>query len=194
VTAVLKGLNFQNVVDVGCGTGEWLEHFRETGARVAGLDACEAMLQQARSRTGLSGRLVLGDAHLLPFRDSWADLIICSMSLGYFENPHSIFREFARVTRRGGFLVVSDLHPDAIASGWTRSFKSDGTLYEIEHFRHSIQQVTDSGFQAGLILRQRIEPQLGQAELPIFREAGKFDSFRAATMPRALFIALWEKL
>jgi SAM-dependent methyltransferase len=190
---LLHGRNGKNVIDIACGTGEHVERLRQTGANVFGLDACGPMLQEAKKRVVLAGRLVQGDASSLPLADRWADLVICSMSLGYFDRLDTIFSEFARVARPGGSIVVSDLHPHAIAAGWTRSFKAASISYEIQHFRYSTEQIREAARFVGLSLQQWSNVRLGWPEFPIFEQADKIHLFEKSTRMPALFLAMWEK-
>lgn len=190
---LLRGRKAENVIDIACGTGRCLEQLRHSGANVFGLDACEPMLQEARKRCVLSGRLVQGDSRSLPFAGGWADLVLCSMSLGYFEDLERVFAEFSRVARRGASIIVTDLHPDAIAAGWTRSFKTACIACEVQHFCYSAEQIRDAARDRGLLLTQWSQAHLGWPEFPIFEETGKVHLFRASTETPALLLAVWEK-
>ena len=190
---VLQKRNAKNVIDIACGTGQYLEELRPSGANVFGLDACEPMLQEAKKRTALTGRLVRADAASLPFVDGWADLVICSMSLGYFDDLNTVFRQFARVARPGASITVTDLHPHAIAAGWTRSFKAGSISYQIQHFCYSGEQIRHAARFGGLSLRRWSNVRLGSREFPVFEQAGKIHLFPKATRTPALFLAIWEK-
>src|SRR5579875_1255169 len=139
---LLKPLQPAKIIDVGCGTGQWLLRFEQAGFEVAGCDACEEMLREATKSRSLRGKVALGDAERLPFHDSIAHLVLCSLSLGYFRNIQRVFGEFARALKPGGFVAVSDVHPVALASGWTRSFKLGEQGYELEHHEHALEEVT----------------------------------------------------
>lgn len=192
---LLNGRTTGTIIDMGCGTGQWLAHLQQAGANVFGMDLCEAMLNQCRRhRDGTSGRLIRADAHSLPFANGCADVVLSSMSLAYFEDLNLVFKEFIRVARLGASVVVSDVHPEAIAAGWTRSFKSGPIHYQIEHFQHSLEQILFAAYRAGLRLRWCSEARLGCAERPIFCEAGKPELLDALTTRPALFLAIWEKL
>lgn len=192
--ALLNGHASGTIIDVGCGTGQWLARLLRASANVFGMDLCEAMLNQSRQRDGISGRLIRADAHSLPFASECADVVLSSMSLAYFENLNLVFEEFTRIARSGASIFASDVHPEAIAAGWKRSFKCGTVCYEIEHFRYPIKQVLFAANRAGLRLRWCSEARLGIPELSAFCKAGKEEQFEAmATIP-ALFLAIWEKL
>ncbi|MFZ0589269.1 MAG: class I SAM-dependent methyltransferase [Bryobacteraceae bacterium] len=190
---VLKGLRPSKMIDVACGTGRWLLRFQEAGWDVFGCDGCEEMLSEARKILSLRGRVALADAERIPFRGSTADLILCSLSLGYFRDVRQVFREFARASKPGGLIAVSDLHPDALESGWTRSFKLGERRYELEHYRRTIREVHYAASDAGLRTKVFDSAHFGPSDLPAFQRAGREDLFKTSTAIPALFVALWEK-
>jgi ubiquinone/menaquinone biosynthesis C-methylase UbiE len=191
--SLLHPLRPTRVIDVACGTGDWLLHFQEVGSEVFGCDACDAMLNEASNRRSLRGRLVLADAGCIPFRREMADLVLCSLSLGYFPDICRIFSEFGAVAKAGALIAVSDLHPDALASGWTRSFKLDGQRYEIEHYRRSIREINSAAAGAGLRSKCFKEIYFGLPELAVFQKADREESFNKAVSVPALFLSLWKK-
>jgi ubiquinone/menaquinone biosynthesis C-methylase UbiE len=191
--ALLRSLHPARVIDVGCGTGHWVLRFQQLGTSVFGLDACQEMLAEATKRPTLSGRLIAGDVHALPFREGSADLVLCSLSLGYFGNIQRAFSEFARVVAKGGHIAVSDLHPDALAAGWTRSFKLDDLLYEIDHHTYSLAEIDHVAQHAGLQVRLRQTAYFDEPERRVFQDARKADLFDRVKTTPALFTCLWEK-
>lgn len=102
-----------DAVDVGCGTGRFTRLLEARGARVVGVDREPAMLTVARER--LRGPLVVADASALPFRDEAVDLALAVTVLEFVPDPARVLDELARVTRRGGRVVVGALNP---ASPW----------------------------------------------------------------------------
>jgi len=176
----LRGSRF---LDVACGTGRWMLEAHGRGARVIGMDFCPEMLEAA-SRKGLAGCLTVADASRIPIADNASDVTLCSFALGYVESPRQAIAEMARVTRRGGRIIVTDLHPSAIAAGWTRSFRSDGQVYEIDHHAHP----------PALSLDWRLDANLAEPEREIFRQAGKDASFAEMTRIPALLAMCWTKI
>ncbi len=190
---LLSQLQPSEIVDVGCGTGQWLSHFQNAGSEVFGFDACEEMLKEASKISSLRGRLALADAEDVPFCSSTADLVLCSMSLDYFHSVGRVFREFARTLKPGGYVAVSDLHPDAAASGWTRSFKLGEQLFELEHYGRSTDEISRAATGAGLKSKLYRDVYFGTPELAIFQEAGKEHLFAPLGKTPALFVGLWQK-
>lgn len=102
------------VLDVACGTGDLTQAFASTdAAEIVGLDFTPEMLELARKKqlalpAGVAGRLryVEGDAQRLPFEDRSFDVVSIAFGIRNVEDPTRTLREFARVLRPGGRLVI----------------------------------------------------------------------------------------
>ena len=82
----------------------WLRH-------ATGLDATEAMLDQARALAASRGLVMssaAGDVYPLPFQDGRFDIVSCRFAFHHFEAPERAFAEMARVCKPGGRLVLCD--------------------------------------------------------------------------------------
>jgi malonyl-CoA O-methyltransferase len=174
------------VLDIACGTGYWKRRLEQDGAVAFGCDACQEMLP-----TG--GRVAVGDAECLPFAAAIADLVVCSLALGYFRRLGNVFGEMKRILRPGGYLAISDLHPAALRSGWKRSFRVEARVFEIEHFVRDVDEVKSAAARSGLELQHEQDAYFGIEELPIFKQAKRAESFAATSNLPALFLALWKK-
>lgn len=190
---LLKPLPPGRVIDVACGTGRSLCYFQQAGWDVFGCDCCEEMLREASKNFALRGHLTLADAERVPFPASTADLVVCSLSLGYFHDAGRVFLEFARMSKPGGLIAVSDLHPDALNAGWTRSFKVGDQRYEVAHHRRALKDIRALASAAGLRPKLNEPVHFGTAELPTFQQSGKENLFQVTKSIPALFICLWEK-
>lgn len=98
-----------DVLEVGCGTGLILEKAAEVASRAVGVDISDGMLEQARER-GLE--VAQADAsESLPFEDESFDLVYSFKVLAHIEDIDAALQEMARVTRRGGYLLLEFYNP-----------------------------------------------------------------------------------
>jgi len=177
----LGDLEGKLVVDAAAGTGRWGRLCASRGARLIALDFCREMLEQA------PGAKLQAHLERLPLTDDCSDVTICAFALGYA--PES-FRELDRITRRGGTLWITDVHPDAIRNGWTRSFRGGEGVVHVEHHPYSLEDLC----APGLKLTHLLEPRFGPPERVIFESQGHGARFDAAARHPAIFIAGWVKV
>jgi len=97
------------VLEVGAGSGRDTLELVRAGAIGVVLDYSPASLElvarQAREQ-GLPVHLVRADALAMPFRDGSVDVVHHQGLLEHFRDPMPLLRENARVTARGGRVVV----------------------------------------------------------------------------------------
>ncbi len=101
----------ERVLDVATGTGDLA--FQEAAAvgpegQVVAVDSCEAMLQVARRRQRGAIDFQEGDAMDLQFPDASFDVVTISFGLRNVADRGQALREFRRVLRPGGRLMVLD--------------------------------------------------------------------------------------
>jgi ubiquinone/menaquinone biosynthesis C-methylase UbiE len=181
MTPLLPRLREARVVDAAAGTGRWASYCRAHGAQTVAADFCMEMLVRAPRPA------VLADANRLPLSNGFADVTICSFALGY---APACLPELARITRAGGVVLVSDLHPDAIRRGWTRSFRHGKDVIGVAHHLYNLGDL----FARDLRLDCIVEPQFGEPEREIFAKAGKLAAFEDAALLPAIFVARWVKM
>ena len=106
----LKKDGFEDLLDVGCGTGPMVELLASElpGRRYTGLDLTPRMIEVANAKGIEGARFVVGDAEDLPFDDESFDVIICANSFHHYPNPQAFFDGVARVLRPDGKLVLRD--------------------------------------------------------------------------------------
>jgi SAM-dependent methyltransferase len=94
-----------NILEVGCGTGHWLEILASSVPERYGLDSSFGMLSQANQRTN-PAHLVQGYAQNLPYTDDRFDMILVVNALHHFNAPVEFISEAYRLLRLEGILVI----------------------------------------------------------------------------------------
>lgn len=131
-----------DVLEVGCGTGRWLELVRTKGASPVGLDGSIGMLRVARQRDCRTP-VLQGSAESLPFVDDSFDTIFVINALHHFPDPVDFIRESHRVLRRGGRLLTVGLDPSSGEDAWYVYDYFPGTLSSDRERYPSRQQLSE---------------------------------------------------
>jgi SAM-dependent methyltransferase len=100
------------LLDVGTGCGHMLKLLAPHARRAVGIDISSDALRMARTNihgTGLSHcELRRGDMYDLPFAAEQFDVVTVGRMLACAEVPLKAVREFSRVLKRGGRLLILD--------------------------------------------------------------------------------------
>lgn len=99
------------VLDAGCGTGNFSIALGGAGYRVLGFDLSTEMLKRAKEKTKANeipvhfqqGSLT----ERLPYKDNTFDAVININALYMLQDPESTLKEFFRILKQGGKLVLS---------------------------------------------------------------------------------------
>lgn len=158
----------QQIVDVGCGTGDFTRYLAEISdgrARILGIDSNEKSVTAAIAdshKAGLS-RVTsyrIGDVYKIPLEDGYADLACCRTLLMHLPDPLRAVREMARITRIGGSVV-------AVEGGRMASF------YDPDDEDYSkLAEQAYSSWVDGIKKLEGKEFKIGEKLPGIFRKAG----------------------
>ncbi|HVC66728.1 MAG TPA: ubiquinone/menaquinone biosynthesis methyltransferase [Acidimicrobiales bacterium] len=97
------------VLDLACGTGDFLRLLHTGGYRAVGMDLSWGML--AANRTGMP--LAQADGADLPVATGAVDGITCGYALRNFTELAAVFHEFGRIVRPGGRISLLEVsEPD----------------------------------------------------------------------------------
>jgi SAM-dependent methyltransferase len=160
VHGLLADLPPGRALDAACGTGRHAAKLLELGHQVVGVDATAAMLSLARKKVpGVDFRV--GRLEELPVRDATVDLLTCALALSHLDDLRPAISEFARVLRPGGAVIISDIHPQATATGSIAAFPGRDLTRGVPYVRSVNHQLSDylGAFRAaGLTVEDCLEP------------------------------------
>ncbi len=107
-----------NILDVGCGRGEWLQVLREEGFEARGIDTNRILVQQCREMS-----LDIVEAEALTYLGSLADGSLNAVTGFHFaehlplETLVRFLDEAGRVLKPGGLLILETPNPENLVVG-----------------------------------------------------------------------------
>jgi ubiquinone/menaquinone biosynthesis C-methylase UbiE len=162
VEAHLDDLNGKHLLSVGCGTGTLEIRLARTFSRasIVGIDFSEKMLARADAKKGTldNVRFQHSVAESLDLPDRQFDVITCIHSFHHYADQLESLREFRRVLKPGGTLLLLD----GIRDDWRGRLhlKLNMLLYEpgvlYHHSRGLIRLIRAAGFEQ--VERHRLDP------------------------------------
>lgn len=187
----LKGLS---VLDAGCGPGKYAEILMESGAKVTGFDISVQMVQLATERNSGAGHFFQHDLSqpLDMLADESFDVVLCALALQYLPDWDAPMREFQRLLKPKGCLVVSIEHPfsdynffkaknyfvtEPVKCVW----KGFGKPVEINSYRRSLTSclspMTENGFWIDKLLEPLPTKEFERLDPRHYKELSEFPSF-----------------
>jgi len=166
-------LGGRRVLDAGCASGAHAAWLADQGCRVIGFDLSPRMVAQARARLGDGAQFAVADLAAPPFADGVFDGIVCSLALHYLADAAPTLRQFARLLRPSGWLLLTldhpfglmpgELEPDYFATRLvTDTWEKKGVAVTQSFWRRPLGAVVDDLADAGFVLARVGEPQLDE--------------------------------
>lgn len=130
------------VVDVGCGTGRHWQKIRQLQpSRLIGYDVSKKMLNRLRDKY-FTAEVYLSTGYMMPqLKDDSVDLLISTLTIAHIEKFEKAFTEWKRVLKKGGEMILTDYHPEALARGAKRTFLHKGKIVSIKNYIHSTNKI-----------------------------------------------------
>jgi SAM-dependent methyltransferase len=186
---LLPSVAGRRVVDLGCGTGRWLEKLLSAKPALGiGVDLSAAMLAVAQQKAAIAGRMVRADCLRLPFPSDGFDLAVCSFAAEHIGNLSKLAAEWSRVLTQPADLFITGLHPAAYSAGWRAGFRDQQGAMQIDAAPHTAEQMVAVFRGTGFELGQVLECSVGEPERPLFACAGRERLFDAAREVPAVMI------
>ena len=203
---------FQRVLDVGCGTGDWLIALARsipTSSLLVGVDVSHRMMEYARSQAqaaGVADRVefhVMDALRMLEFPRKYFDLVNQRFGMSYLRTWDwpGLLQEYQRITKPGGIIRITEAQViasnafavNALYDLFTSAFAQAGHLFFPERDGGVTRALEPTMHQAGLLNLQTrthaLEYRGGTPDGQLFAE-GVQHVFRTA----APFLRKWTKV
>ncbi len=153
VTMELLGhLQFDSILEVGCGTGKNTGFLAKIGSVVYAVDFSQGMIEKAKEKVQAD------NVHfsLMDVTQSWDfearffDLVTCNLVLEHIEDLDFVFSEAERVLQQNGYFFINELHPFRQYEGKKARFQRNEADIEVDAFTHHISDFFNSAANHGL--------------------------------------------
>lgn len=161
VDALLEPLPIKTALDIATGTGRYALRLARQGVAVTAIDQSVEMLAVARETARIEELpITFQEASIgepLPFGPGSFDLVLCALALCHIPDLHGAVAEFARMVRPGGYLLITDFHPDVVAEGWRTVYTRPGITYLLPNVSHTRDGYIDAITRTGCDLLQTLD-------------------------------------
>ncbi|MPY65769.1 class I SAM-dependent methyltransferase [Deinococcus sp. SDU3-2] len=161
VLGALPPLEAGPLLDVGCGTGTLLALARSRfpGARLIGAEPSAGMRGVAARTLADQGVTLLDcPAEALALPDASVGALTCLNVLHYLADPAAALREWRRVLRPGGTLVLQDYVPNALPGFARLAALNDRELVRVYTVPEMGELLKSAGFREITARPFRIDP------------------------------------
>ena len=148
---VLSSLMFDNILELGCGTGKNTEWLSQRAKQHLAVDLSEEMMTKAKEKIKADHVLFQQVDITKPwdFVNEKPDLVTCSLILEHIEDLHFIFQHASRVLMEGGHFYICELHPFKQYTGSKARFETAEGLQVLECFVHHVSDYFEAAVQHG---------------------------------------------
>jgi ubiquinone/menaquinone biosynthesis C-methylase UbiE len=165
------------IADVGTGTGRHALRFASGGARVVGLDFSLGMMERARAKPNADRiAFVCADCLRLPLPGSSFDRVISGLVAEHVPALEPYLAELGRICRRGGFVIVTTLHPAMNLEGVRARFNDPvtGTKVYPAGREYRISDFVMAAKRTGLVFDEMVERAMPSEIAATHPRAGRY--------------------
>ena len=174
MTGEVRGLA---IADVGTGTGRHALRFASAGARVVGLDFSLGMMERARAKPNAERvGFICADCLHLPLPDASFDRVISGLVAEHVPALEPYLTELGRICRRGGFVIVTTLHPAMNLEGVRARFNDPvtGTKVYPAGREYRISNFVMAAKGSGLVFDEMVERAMTEEIAARLPRAGRY--------------------
>lgn len=168
----------KTMVDVGCGTGRhWKKILEKKPAALTGFDVSSGMLAILQRKFPQAETRLLKDDILTGIADDSVDILISTLTIAHIAGLEKALREWNRVLKPGGQMIITDYHPAALAKGGKRTFQHKGKTVSLINHVHSIEKILQLARQLGLQEERLIEKHIDDSMRTWYENKNALDVF-----------------
>jgi ubiquinone/menaquinone biosynthesis C-methylase UbiE len=175
----------KHVADIGCGTGRhWPVISKQNPASLTGFDVSPGMLNKLKEKYPSAHTNVIMDNSFSAIDDASYDVIISTLTIAHIENIEEAMQSWCRILKGKGDIIITDFHPDALASGGRRTFKHKNAQIAVQNFVHATNTIKELLLKNNIIVVHEDERQIDESVKSYYQNQNalhvyeKFKGFR----------------
>ena len=159
------------VADIGCGTGRhWSKIFAYRPARLVGYDVSSGMLDILKKKYPQAETYLLQGGLLSQLAPGSVDVLVSTLTIAHIPDIVAALKEWNRVLKPGGDLIITDYHPEALAKGGQRTFRAGETVIAIRNYVYPIKKIRAVTGKLGLREISVIEKRVDETMKPYYEK------------------------
>lgn len=156
-------IKHKEVADIGCGTGRhWPKILKEDLAGLTGFDVSPGMLNKLEEKFPGAKTHTITDNQFSAIADNTYDVILSTLTVAHIENIEEALQAWSRVLKTTGDIIITDFHPDALASGGQRTFKHNKGHIAVRNFVHSTNAIREILLKNNFRVVSEVEKQVDE--------------------------------
>lgn len=141
-----------SILDIACGTGEWLKVATLNGAMPFGIDISEKAVQASKNWIQTGGFAVCVSENL-PFTGHSFDVVTCLGALEHFQDQKKALKEMIRVAKKNASFLI--LVPNSNFLTYRLGLFKGTKQTEVKETIMSLEEWERLFFEAGLIVDKK---------------------------------------
>ncbi|NHJ84579.1 MAG: class I SAM-dependent methyltransferase [Asgard group archaeon] len=199
IIALLEDVKDKQVLEIGCGGGSLTEWLVVQKASVVACDISKKMAEITQNRIGSKAKILHADVSKpLTFASEKSfDIIVASLVLHYIDNWLPVFKEFQRILKENGSIIISIHHPHAdwlwhnktnyfFKELYEDTWVIEGKPYPVTYYHRTLANIfaifKRSGFYVDVLLEPFPVPEAKEIDPSVYENL--------TTKPRFLFLKL----
>lgn len=131
-------LENRKVADIGCGTGRhWAKILKRNPASLTGFDVSAGMLKKLNEKFPEAETRQITDNLFSTVESRTYDVVISTLTVAHIENINAALMAWCRILKDKGEIIITDFHPDILASGGKRTFRHQRSSIAVKNFIHT---------------------------------------------------------
>jgi ubiquinone/menaquinone biosynthesis C-methylase UbiE len=166
IQAMMGEVKGKKILDTGCGAGFDSKIMAKKGAEVVGVDISPKMIKLAKKKCkGLDIRFYIKDMVNTGFRGESFDLVTSIITIGWNRSLKKVLKEYYRLLKKGGQLILADVHPIRKMVVYTGNYFETGKHWEVSNgwerfgYYRKIEDILNTAIEVGFTLKEIREPK-----------------------------------